>query len=136
MARLALSAAATSTRPRLRRLVALLSLSLPRLSAFLAVGLLLLFAQPRTTAQASDALAISGEYLLTGDYVVGGVDLVSSSAKNGFVSGTIPMSGVPANADITAAFLYWETISTDVAQHKGVTFRGSRSEERRVGKEC
>src|SRR5205823_1108753 len=42
-----------------------------------------------------------------------------------FVTGTIPIGGVPANAEIIAAFLYWETISTDVAQHKGVTFRGS-----------
>src|SRR5258708_2990067 len=93
--------------------------------SFLAVGLLLLFAQPHTTAQGSDALAISGEYLITGNYVVGGVDLVSSTSKNGFATGTIRISGVPDNPDIVAAYLYWETISSNIAQHKGVKFRGS-----------
>ena len=29
---------------------------------------------------------------------------------NGFSTGTIPMSGVPQDADILAAYLYWETI--------------------------
>ena len=44
--------------------------------------------------------------------------------SSGLLTGTIPMSGVPANADILAAFLYWETISINPAQVDGVKFRG------------
>ena len=68
-----------------------------------------------------NALPYSTGYLLTGDYGVGSVDLVSkkdedeSSRKRdqgrSRRTGRIPMSGVPANADILAAFLYWETIA-------------------------
>ena len=71
-----------------------------------------------------DPLAYSKGYLVTGDYVVGGVDVASKDAVGGFVTGTIPMSGVPANADILAAFLYWETIAADASQAGGVKFRG------------
>ena len=34
------------------------------------------------------------------------------------------MTGVPPNADILAAFLYWETITTNIAQVDGAKFRG------------
>ena len=51
-------------------------------------------------------------YFVTGDYVVGGVDLEPVSGKQGFLRGTIPMSGVPDDAEILAAFLYWEMIVT------------------------
>src|SRR6185437_13021402 len=73
----------------------------------------------------TDPLAYSKGYLLTGNYAVGSVDVTSASASKGFVTGTIPMSrAVPANADILAAFLYWETVSADASQVRGVTFRG------------
>src|SRR6185312_1867060 len=72
-----------------------------------------------------DPLAYSKGYLLTGNYAVGGVDVTSASASRGFVTGTISMSrAVPANADILAAFLYWETVSASDAQVNGVKFRG------------
>jgi len=35
------------------------------------------------------------------------------------------MSGVPADAEILAAYLYWEMITTDIAQVDGAQFRGS-----------
>lgn len=35
------------------------------------------------------------------------------------------MAGVPANAEVLAAFLYWETISTDISQVDGAKFRGA-----------
>ncbi len=76
-------------------------------------------------AQAQDALPFAKSYTVTGNYAVDGVDVRSLSQVNGFVTGTIPMSGVPANADILAAFLYWETISTNIAQLDGAQFRGS-----------
>ena len=74
-------------------------------------------------------------YTVTGDYAVGGVDLLPDSMSSGFLTGTIPMSGVPANADILAAFLYWETISTNPAQvdrravSRPARLRGQDSEE-------
>ena len=64
-------------------------------------------------------------YTVTGDYAVGNVDLRPTGGSSGFATGTIPMSGVPENADILAAFLYWETIWTDKAQVDGATFRGA-----------
>ena len=76
-------------------------------------------------AMAQGALPLSQSYSVTGNYVVGGVDLAGKSQSKGFVTGTIQMSGVPANADILAAYLYWETIWTDSAQTNGAKFRGS-----------
>ena len=46
------------------------------------------------------------------------------TAAAGRATGTIPMSGVPADGEILAAYLYWETITTDVAQVDGAEFRG------------
>ena len=93
-----------------------------RRAALLALGCVLLAPH---LARAQDALPFAKSYSITGNYVVGGVDLPSRSRAKGLVTGSIPMSGVPANADILAAFLYWETISTDIAQVDGAKFRGS-----------
>ena len=72
-----------------------------------------------------DALPFAKSYSITGNYVVGGVDLAPQPGTSGLVTGTISMSGVPANADILAAFLYWETISTQISQVDGAKFRGN-----------
>ena len=58
------------------------------------------------SARAQDGLKYSQSYLVTGDYQVAGVDLLPQSGSGGLVTGTIEMSGVPANADIIAAYLY------------------------------
>ena len=92
-----------------------------RPTALMLLGFVLLF--PRA-GHAQGALPFSGSYSITGNYVVGTVDLAPQHASNGLVTGTIPMSGVPANAEILAAFLYWETIWTDEAQLSGAKFRG------------
>jgi hypothetical protein len=63
-------------------------------------------------------------FTLTGDYVVAGVDLQPQSQANGFVTGTIQVSGVPANADIVAAYLFWETLWSNPSQLAGASFRG------------
>ena len=79
---------------------------------------LLLFALTFSLAQpASAQLALSNNYFVTGDYVVGGVGL-RGLGVNGVATGTInipdqnsvPATGVPAGADIVAAYLYWETV--------------------------
>src|SRR5262245_59750595 len=81
--------------------------------------------QPSGHAQSGDALPFSKGFLVSGNYLVGAVDLNPKNAVNGFVSGTISMSGVPADGEIVAAFLYWEMITTDIAQVDGAQFRGS-----------
>jgi hypothetical protein len=50
-------------------------------------------------------------YFVTGDYAVDGVGLYAKGV-NGWATGTITPSDVPAGADIVAAFLYWETVET------------------------
>lgn len=89
---------------------------------WLAIVLLLI---PRAAmAQGANPLPFAESYTVTGNYVVSGVDLQPQSKGNGFVTGTIPVSGVPANADILAAFLYWETIAPTTALTHGAQFRG------------
>src|SRR5215472_4454453 len=87
-----------------------------------ALGLVLAFgfAQPAWAQNTTNALMLSNNYFVTGDYVVGGVGLRGLGA-NGLATGTIqipdknsvPVTGVPAGADIVAAFLYWETVEKD-----------------------
>jgi hypothetical protein len=69
--------------------------------------LILLAARTPVQAQPGD-LTFFKNYFVTGDYVVGGVSL-RGTGERGMATGTISMGGVPANADILAAFLYWET---------------------------
>ena len=98
-----------------------------------AVALVLLLAQTggHAQSQVSDPLSYSTGFLITGNYVVGGVDLTKdvNPSVGGFSTGVINISGVPANADILAAYLYWETIhlaTVDAtAAAAGVQFNGS-----------
>src|SRR6185295_4797401 len=81
------------------------------------------------TVQAADALPYARGYLLTGNYVASGVDLTpqSNPADNqGLATGTIHISGIPPDADIVAAYLYYETLtySASLSDASGVTFRG------------
>lgn len=88
--------------------------------ATIALGLVSVFglAQPAPAQDATNQLKLSNNYFLTGDYVVGGVGLRGLGDTTGFATGTInipdansvPAAGVPAGADIVAAFLYWETV--------------------------
>ncbi len=91
----------------------------------LALAALLTQAGGRAASPSTDALSFSKGFLVKGNYVVGGVDMATGVSSNGFVTGTIPMSGVPANADILAAYLYWETISSSASQLTGAKFRGT-----------
>jgi hypothetical protein len=79
---------------------------------------------PESVLAQSPDLKYFTSFTLTGDYVVAGVDLPQQSQSNGFVTGTIQVSGVPANADIVAAYLYWETIWSSPSQLNGALFRG------------
>ena len=70
-------------------------------------------------------------YFVTGDYAVAGVGL-RGTGVNGVATGVIqfqsPSGGrvVPLNADIMAAFLYWETVETpNSGGGVGAKFRGN-----------
>ena len=80
---------------------------------------------PRARTAAPEALPFAKGFLVTGGYTVGSVDLAPASGGNGYLTGTISLGGVPAGADVVAAYLYWETISTSIAQVDGAKFRGA-----------
>jgi len=117
--------------------------------ALLVFGLAVLVAQTRGGAAppatfAADSLPYSRGFLITGNYVVGGVDFTSSQNPadiNGFATGVINFNNttiestatantasinnkVPDGSEIVAAYLYWEAIYVPGAQPtKGVKFR-------------
>ena len=64
------------------------------------------------SAWAADALTFFNNWFVTGDYAVAGVGL-RGTGVNGWATGTINMSGIPANAEPIAAFLYWSTSETN-----------------------
>ncbi|HEY7290006.1 MAG TPA: Ig-like domain-containing protein [Vicinamibacterales bacterium] len=100
--------------------------------AVLSLILALASTQSDSHAQTSDALRFFKNYFITGDYVVGGVGLRGlggASGKPGIASGSIAISGVPARADIVAAFLYWQVVSSSKlgpdSGSTGATFEGN-----------
>ena len=80
--------------------------------------------QPGSAQQTPLPLSLNNNYMVTGDYVVGGWTKTGSATMNGTLmsKGTInipdpgayatsvPLQQVPAGADIVAAFLYWQTV--------------------------
>jgi hypothetical protein len=103
------------------------------MAATAALGLLLVFGFAQTaSAQTTPPLNLFNNYFITGDYVVGGVGLRGAGDSTGFAHGTIsipdsvqaqatgvPSPGVPAGANIVAAFLYWETVEKDKQSFAG-----------------
>src|SRR5262245_24092255 len=84
-------------------------------TAFAAAIVLLLAQIGGNAAPVPGELPFTKSFTVTGDYVVGGVDLkedVNPPDADGMSTGEIVMSGVPADADIVAAYLFWETITT------------------------
>jgi hypothetical protein len=76
------------------------------------------FALPSITAAAVPSpnnLSLFKTYFVTGDYAVAGVGV------RGRGTGAINMAGVPADADVLGAYLYWETLGDG----RSGTFRGN-----------
>src|SRR5262245_15068527 len=73
-------------------------------------------------------LSFFKNYFVTGDYVVGGVNM-RGTGQGGLATGIIDLTNedVPDGADVVAAFLYWETIETpnSVSGAAGATFQGN-----------
>jgi hypothetical protein len=97
-------------------------------TALLIMAFGILFAQTGGQAAPGDALPYARGYSGTINYVVGSVDLTEQANpidQYGFSTGTISITGVPDDADIVAAYLYWETITLDAdpSQAAGVKFR-------------
>ena len=89
-----------------------------RLLAFLALVLTVVGQQSgRAQGNPPDALPYSLSYTITGDYAVGRRrSRPRRRTTGGFQTGTIHMGTattrvVPPNAEIVAAFLYWETLA-------------------------
>jgi VCBS repeat-containing protein len=77
--------------------------------ALLSLSFVLLFARP---GQAQPGpLTFFKNYFITGDYAVAGVGL-RGQGVNGLATGPIEIDGVPPDADIVAAFLYWQVVTT------------------------
>ncbi len=99
------------------------NLLLVRIMASFALLLMSGFTQ-NSFAQTPTPLGLSNNYMITGDYVVGGVGLRGLGDGSGYAAGTItipdpaayatnvPLQQVPAGADVVAAFLYWETVES------------------------
>src|SRR5215213_1811840 len=89
----------------------------------LAIGFAVLFAQLGGNAQVTPvSLPFADDYLVTGNYFVGFVDLPSTGG--GSATGTINVDANLDNAEVLAAYLYWETIVSQPSQLSGVMFRG------------
>ena len=83
------------------------------LIAFLSLGCLLVSAQPGR----AQSLNLFKNYFVTGDYTVAGkgmrgTGVLDSETGEKWATATINMTGVPENADILAAFLYWVALES------------------------
>jgi hypothetical protein len=101
------------------------SFRLLKSATFAFVFIVLLFHQ--TASAQSGGLNLYKNYFVTGDYVVGGVGLRGLGNASGFATGTIsipdqntvPAAGVPAGANVVAAFLYWQTVESSQSAFAG-----------------
>src|ERR1700754_1230453 len=82
----------------------------------LAAGVLLLVALPSHATGSAGRLDYFKNYFVTGDYVAAGVGL-QHTGVNALAKGTITIAPaqIPAGAEVVAAYLYWQTISSSGA---------------------
>src|SRR5262249_43487135 len=85
-------------------------------------------------ARADGGLSYFKNYFVTGDYVAAGVGL-QRTGVNGIAKGNITIVGgqasgqIPPGAEVVAAYLYWQTISSsgtpDPSVLRGAKFKGN-----------
>src|SRR5215469_16839738 len=96
----------------------------------LAAGVLLSIVLPTHAARADGGLGYFKNYFVTGDYLAVGVGL-QHTGVNGFANGTLTVAPgqIPAGAEVVAAYLYWQTISSsgtpDPSVLQGAKFKGN-----------
>ena len=94
----------------------------------LVAGVLLAVAVPSRSARADGGLGYFKNYFVTGDYVTAAVGL-QRTGVNGFATGNINIAGIPDGAEVVAAYLYWQTISSsgapDPSAIRGAKFKGN-----------
>ena len=86
-----------------------------RRAVFLCLIVVAAASQPTRTAE-GDALKFFQNYFVTGDYAVGGIGL-RGKGVNGIARAAIPFTGVPADADVLAAFVYFQLVVTNQTMH-------------------
>src|SRR5262249_49413003 len=90
-------------------------------------------------AAAGAQLQLFKNYFVTGDYAAAGIGLRGKGVANPgaqaliggantfYATGTIKMTGVASQADIVAAFLYWQTMEfSNAPSAAGALFRGTK----------
>ena len=98
-----------------------------RRSVLATVQLFFLVFANRGFAQPTPPLKFFKNYMVTGDYVTGAVGLRGSGDATGFATGTIRIPdqnatvpvAVPSDADVVAAFLYWQTVEKSQSAFAG-----------------
>src|SRR5215813_13227939 len=87
----------------------------------LAAGGLLAVAALGTPAHADNGLGYFKNYFVTGDYLAVGVGM-QHTGVNGFAKGMLSIAPgqIPAGAEVVAAYLYWQTISSSGAPDPSV----------------
>jgi hypothetical protein len=96
-----------------------------------ALGLMsvLALAQAALAQTTSSPLGFRNNYFVTGNYVVAGVGLRGLGDSAGYANGritmpdanSVPPTGVPAGAQVVAAFLYWQTVESSQTTYAGQT---------------
>src|SRR5215472_7157606 len=83
------------------------------LKSTLVLGLLMFCSGQPGSAQTPLPLSLDNNYMVTGDYVVGGwmksTGTITIPDPQAYAT-NVPLQQVPAGADIVAAFLYWQTV--------------------------
>jgi hypothetical protein len=93
-------------------------------------GVLLCTLFPIHAARADGGLGYFKNYFVTGDYLAVGVGM-QHTGVNGFANGTLTVAPgqIPAGAEVVAAYLYWQTISSsgapDPSVLQGAKFKGN-----------
>jgi hypothetical protein len=95
-----------------------------------AAVVVLAFALPSHANHSGGASGLSyfKNYFVTGDYVAAGVGMQHTGVY-GFANGTISIPTLPDGAEVVAAYLYWQTISSsgapDPSALRGAKFKGN-----------
>ena len=95
---------------------------------------MLLLAQPVGQLRLPRCEFFKNYFLPGADHVVAGIGL-RGQGVNGFATGNVVISGVPADADIAAALYYWVNLEPNgnAPMAEGARFRGQQVSGKEIG---